>query len=367
MQKQLLQSYKNLPIPFGKLGVAILIVSFFFIAKEYTNHLVNNYNYPFSWGFISLRIIINYGLWLVLAPCIAILTKRIKKKGKTTLTWAGIIMGVLIISLLHRTLATKLYDVAYYMDSGYMKEFFGPNGLVALVVGIFSSLIEQLVIFAVFLGADYQKQYLRNQQALVQAQISALQMQLHPHFLFNTLHSIASMIDIDTQKAQQMLAKIGALLRSMLENEMDQMTTLKNELEFIQHYLDLEQIRYADKMKIDYNIAENVLQAQVPCMILQPLVENAIKYGVVPALKNGYIQLEAKELNLSAPNKVQLGLTVLNSLEPNCSQYPKMGTGLGLKNTKKRLEGLYGNLYEFEAGAVNSKLYRARIFLPLKR
>lgn len=363
MLKPLLQSYKNLPIPLGKMEVGILVVCFFFIAKEYTNHVVNNYNYAFSWGFISLRIIINYGMWLAFAPWIAAIVKTVIQKGKTFWVWLALVLGVMGIALLHRMLASRLYDLVFFLDSGYMKEFFGANGMVALVVGSFSSLVEQLVILAVFLGAEYQKQYLRNQQALIQAQISTLQMQLHPHFLFNTLHSISSMIDIDTQKAQQMLTKIGTLLRSMLESEMDQMTSLKNEMEFIQHYLDLEQIRYADKMKIDYKVPHEILEAQIPNMILQPLVENAIKYGVVPALKNGKINIEAKMTAHKTQSGEQLTIVVENSLETNSLSHPK-GTGLGLKNTRKRLEGLYGNLFEFKSARITPELYRAQITLP---
>ncbi len=366
MLKQLFQSYKNLPIAFGKMGVAVFIVCCFFIAKEYTSHLVNDYNFPFSWLFISLKISVNYILWLVLAPWIGSITKKMTSKRKTILGWMGIIACIVIISVLHRALATKVYDLVYFMDTGYMKNFFGPNGIVALAVGSFSSLIEQLVIIALFLGADYQKQYLKNQQALINAQINTLQMQLHPHFLFNTLHSISSMIDIDTQKAQKMLTKIGTLLRSLLENEMEQMTTIKNEIEFIKHYLDLEQIRYIDKMQIEYIVPKELLGAEIPNMILQPLIENAIKYGVVTATKYGKITIEIEKVFEETQGVEYVMMQVSNTLEESSQSVMEKGTGLGLKNIRKRLEGIYGNLFKFEFGLAHSELYIAKISLPFK-
>ncbi|RDY59761.1 sensor histidine kinase [Flagellimonas nanhaiensis] len=366
MLKQLSQSYKNLPISIGKMGVAILVVCCFFIAREYTDHLVNNYNFPFSWGFISLKIVANYTLWLLFVPWIGWVALKLFKKGKTKLDWVGIVLSLLIIPLLHRALATKLYDVIYYLDSGYMKDFFGSNGIVSLAVGSFSSFIELLVIVAVFVGANYQKQYLRNQQALIQAQISTLQMQLHPHFLFNTLHSISSMIDIDTRKAQKMLTKIGSLLRSMLENEMDQMTTVEKELDFIKDYLDLEEIRYADKMQVHYTVPKDILDAKLPSMILQPLVENAIKYGVVPAVKSGKITIEIKKGQGKVLGSELVQIQVSNTLENDSETTKNHGTGVGLKNIRQRLEGIYGNLFEFECGRVNSQLFNAKITLPYK-
>ncbi|PWL39406.1 hypothetical protein DKG77_00780 [Flagellimonas aquimarina] len=366
MLKQLIQSYKNLPIAFGKMGVAMFIVSSFFIAKEYTGHLVNDYNFPFSWLFICLKIIINYALWLVLAPWIESISKKIYIRRKSLTQWIGIVGSILILSLFHRALATKLYDVTYYADTGYMKEFFGPNGIVALAVGSFSSLIELLVIIAVFVAADYQRQYLKNQQALINAQISTLQMQLHPHFLFNTLHSISSMIDIDTGKAQKMLTKVGALLRNLLENEMEQMTTIENEMEFIQHYLDLEQIRYSDKMHIEYLVPEEVLNAEIPNMLLQPLIENAIKYGMVPSTKVGKITIKIEKLKTTTKGEETVMIQISNTLDEGRGPILEKGTGLGLKNIKKRLEGIYGGLFKFEFGHTNKGLYMATISLPFK-
>ncbi|WP_190809197.1 sensor histidine kinase [Flagellimonas sp. S3867] len=364
MFKQLLQSYKKMPIPFGSMGIALLVVCFFFIAKEYTNHLVNNYNFPFSWFYISLKILINYALWLILAPWVSIISRKVAISGKTFFKWVGLAIGVIVISNLHRILAIKIYDIIYFIETGYMKEFFGPNSMVTLAVGSFSSFIELLVIMAVFVGADYQKQYLKNQQALINAQISTLQMQLHPHFLFNTLHSISSMIDIDTQKAQKMLTKIGTLLRSLLESEMEQMTTVQQEMEFIKHYLDLEQIRYMDKMQIEYYIPKDVLDAKIPNMIVQPLVENAIKYGVVPATENGKINIWVERINDKGGSYLKIQIS--NSLEHMEQPLHEKGTGLGLKNSRRRLEGIYGDQFTFEAGTTSSDLYIAKIQIPYK-
>ena len=365
MPRQLFQSYKNLPIPFNRLIIAVLLVSCFFIAKAYTNHILNGYNFPFSWLFIGIQIVINYVLWLVFMPWIAKVSKSLNTRQKVIHSIGELLLHAILISLLHRILATRLYDVAFYLDSGYLREFLGNNGLVALAVGSFSSFIEFLVIFAVFVGANYQKQYLFNQKELIAAQINSLQMQLHPHFLFNTLHSISSMIDIDTRKAQKMLTKIGTMLRTMLESDMEQMTTLKKELEFIRHYLDLEQIRYMDKMHLNFNIDDTVMEAQIPNMILQPLIENAIKYGVVPAVEKGAIKITISKKNNANKNPKPC-IHISNTIESNSNSTLSHGTGLGLKNVQQRLEGIYDDNFHFSYGQEHPNLYNVKLGLPLK-
>ncbi len=347
--------------------LACLGISLFFVLKEYINHLINQYNYPFSWTLVSLKIGINYLLWIVLTPWAYSLTNQIQNKGKKPLfRWFGIVLGVLLLALVHQLVATRLNDFVYYLDSGYMKAFFGRNNMVSLVIGSFGSLIELMVIIAIFLAIDYQKRYLHNQKELIAAQLSSLQMQLHPHFLFNTLHSISSMIDIDPKKAQKMLTKMGALMRILLENDMEQMTTVEKEISFIKNYLDLEQIRYADKMQIQYHIDEAVMQAEIPNMILQPLVENAIKYGVVPAVDQGEIRIDIKRQNREDSQSDFMELKISNSSEKKREDTVVKGMGVGLKNIRKRLEGIYQSDFVFESRFINPSLYVAQINLPLK-
>ena len=268
MIKTFVSYYKNLPIPIAKIVIASLIITLFFILKAYANHLINQYNYPFSWILTTLKLLITYLLWVVLTPIAYFLTKIIQDAGQIKFSQVfQFLLGCVFLAVFHQLLSSRLDDCINYLNSGYLKDFFGRNSMVVLVIGSFSSFIELLVIIAVFLAFDYQKKFINNQKALIASQLNALRMQLQPHFLFNTLHSIASMIDIDTKNAQKMLSKLGALLRSMLEYDAEQLVTVKDELNFIKDYLDLEQVRYQDRVSINYIVDPTITHLKIPNMI----------------------------------------------------------------------------------------------------
>ena len=132
------------------------------------------------------------------------------------------------------------------------------------------------------------------EKRLAQAKLQALQMQLNPHFLFNTLHSISSLMHKDVEAADRMIMRLGDLLRAALEGSDTQEVTLRDELGFLQRYLEIEQIRFGDRLTVKLEIAPDTLEAQVPNLILQPLVENAIRHGIEPHARPGRIELRAQ-------------------------------------------------------------------------
>ncbi|WP_350292560.1 histidine kinase [uncultured Croceitalea sp.] len=365
MFKTVFQSYKKLPISLSKIGLALILVCLFFIAKEYTNHLVNQFNYPFSWFYESTHIVLNYLMWFLIAPLVHLVVKKMQVKTKTFLQTLLLISTTFLLAIVHNAVTTKFYDIVFFFSTGYMKDFFGQNGMIGLIVGSFSSLIELLVIMALFFAVDYQRRYLKNQKELIAAQIDSLQMQLHPHFLFNTLHSISSMIDIDPNMAQKMLTKIGDLMRTMLENDLEQLITIEQELSFIGSYLDLEQIRYSDKMVVNYSIPEDILKKKIPNMLLQPIIENVIKFGVASAIDKCIIDIKITEHDLNAKSNF-LALEVSNTSENRATSEKAKGTGVGLKNIKKRLQGYYGGQYFFSSSYKTDNLYVTKICLPIE-
>src|SRR5215212_2936027 len=129
---------------------------------------------------------------------------------------------------------------------------------------------------------------------LSQAQLQALKMQLHPHFLFNTLHLISALIHKDTETARKMIARLGDFLRLTLENSGTQEVTLREEIEFLSCYLEIERIRFQDRLTTRISIDPEAFEAQVPNLILQPLVENAIRHAVAPRSTQGEIEIRAK-------------------------------------------------------------------------
>jgi signal transduction histidine kinase len=170
---------------------------------------------------------------------------------------------------------------------------------------------------------------------LAQTQLQILKMQLHPHFLFNTLNAISALINQDAELADRMIARLGDLLRTTLENANQQEVALKQELDFIQPYLDIEKARLGTRLCVDLEIDPAVMDAKVPNLILQPLVENAIRHGIAVVPGPGRIKIHASR------NNGRLHLTVADS-GPGLKAPPEALKGIGLANTRARLEKLYG-------------------------
>jgi two-component system, LytTR family, sensor kinase len=169
------------------------------------------------------------------------------------------------------------------------------------------------------------------QQALAASELDALKMQLHPHFLFNTLHGISTLIDSDAETAKVMIVKLSRLLRAALKGSGSDLIPLREELDFIREYLDLETMRFGTRLRVDWSIDPSTGAMLVPQLILQPLVENAVRHGIASSRGNGWVEVASRG------RKSALELQIRNSVGPGKFK----GTGLGLRNTKARLKYLY--------------------------
>ena len=204
------------------------------------------------------------------------------------------------------------------------------------------------VIVAVAHAIDYYRKFhereLRTaelEKRLTQAKLQALQMQLNPHFLFNTLHSISSLMHRDVEAADRMIARLSDLLRLTLESTDAHEVPLRQELAFLDRYLEIEQTRFGDRLTVQREIAAETLNALVPNLILQPLVENAIRHGIAPHAKRGQIELHAQRDH----DMLQLRVS------DNGGGIGEKGSpqeGVGLSNTRARLQQLYGEKHRFE-------------------
>jgi two-component system LytT family sensor kinase len=173
---------------------------------------------------------------------------------------------------------------------------------------------------------------------LVEAQLQALQRQLHPHFLFNTLNAIAGLMRTDVDAADRMMDRLGDLLRMTLNTSNIQEVSLKEELEVLQKYLDIEQVRLGDRLSVSMDIDPETLDAQVPNFLLQPLVENAVRHGIAPHVRPGCLGITA--------DREQGRLTI--EIVDNGDGVPPhrltlLNQGVGLANTRARLEHRYPN------------------------
>ena len=171
---------------------------------------------------------------------------------------------------------------------------------------------------------------------LAQAQLHVLKMQLHPHFLFNTLNAISALIRDSPDEAEEMVSRLGDLLRMTLETAGLQEVPFKKELEFLNHYLDIEQTRFQDRLKVELAIEPETLDGLVPSMILQPLVENSVRHGVAPRPEGGCIKIKAWRDNSLLRLEVEDDGPGLSNTTP-----PK--ERVGLTNTRARVTNLYGD------------------------
>jgi two-component system LytT family sensor kinase len=179
------------------------------------------------------------------------------------------------------------------------------------------------------------------QRQMAEYELQILKLQLHPHFLFNTLNGISALMTRDINTARKMLVRLSELLRVALAHSSDKEVTLKEEMEFVEAYLQLEQMRFGERLRVALEIHPDTLDARVPNMILQPLLENAVRHGVAAVRSGGTIELKASRVD----NLLRIEIT--NDGPPLAVAAVRPArSGLGLGNTRARLWQLYGETYE---------------------
>jgi LytS/YehU family sensor histidine kinase len=195
---------------------------------------------------------------------------------------------------------------------------------------------------------------------LAKAQLMALKVQLHPHFLFNTLNSITELMHSDVRVAERVITRLSDLLRMTLENIGTQEVSLRDELDFVRGYLEIEQMRFQDRLHIDYEIAPETLDARVPNLMLQPLVENAVRHGISKSSKLGLIRIKTEIQG------TRLCVYIRDNgpgLKTN-GYSPAANFGIGLSTTRTRLEFLYGKDHSLELNNLPEGGLEVRLVVP---
>jgi LytS/YehU family sensor histidine kinase len=192
---------------------------------------------------------------------------------------------------------------------------------------------------------------------LTAARLQALQMQLNPHFLFNTLNTISSLMHKDVEAADRMLARLSDLLRYALESTNAQEVPLRQELDFLGGYLEIQQTRFGERLSVDREIDPATLDARVPNLLLQPMVENAIQHGIAPHARPGRIVLRARRRGERLDLEVEDNGGGLPAGEP-------LVEGVGIANTRARLQQLYGTRHEFFLVKAGSGGLLVKILIP---
>jgi LytS/YehU family sensor histidine kinase len=199
------------------------------------------------------------------------------------------------------------------------------------------------------------------ERQLSSAHLRALQMQLEPHFLFNTLNAITTLVELDRkQDGLDVLAHLNTILKTGLQGTVPRRIPLGQELAIVESYLAIERVRFADRLRIDINVDPSVLDGLVPCFLLQPIVENAIRHGIAHCENGGCIETSVKRVG----SRVQLRV---HDNGPGLNGRAHSGFGIGLSNTRERLGHFYPDNYEFRAGQAESGGFEVLITIPFER
>jgi signal transduction histidine kinase len=224
------------------------------------------------------------------------------------------------------------------------------------------------VIVGLIHGVAYARLYAREQQEaaelraqLTHAQLDRLKAQLQPHFLFNTLNSIAVLLHDDPQRAGAMLLRLSEMLRAVVTSTNEQFVPLSRELTFVQQYLDIQQMRFGDRLQVTMDIAADAERELVPHFLIQPLVENAVQHGISPTEGGGTVFVGARRRDAELHIEVTDTPRVVG--EPGAHS---AGIGVGLSNTRERLARLYGDSARLTISAVDAAGTRVEVCLPAR-
>lgn len=275
---------------------------------------------------------------------------------------------VALIQLLVYNAAHRPID-AYFMN-GHVPEayrYFWSSYMFFVRTKIHSAVMTYFLVATLSYAILYYRQYRQKElqtahlsTQLAHAELQSLKAQLHPHFLFNTLHSISSLMHENVAGADRMITRLSDLLRLVLNNAGRQSVPLRQELEFVGAYLEIEAVRFSDRLKISYDIEPDALDAEVPSLFLQPLIENAVRHGIAVRSDGGTIQLSAR--CVEGMLQIQVADDGIGLSEE--SEKP-VRSGIGLANVRERLFRMYGSNHRFSL-QIRDRGASAEIAIPLK-
>jgi two-component system LytT family sensor kinase len=315
-----------------------------------------------NWALALWREGVYCAAWVVLIPSIFRLCRWLHDGPRRWPRYvfgltAGTGLTIVLMPLAYEIIRIGLWSLAWKFSWVQQR----PPGFWTDFRGLFVHLITAaVVIFACTVVAWYAVTNYREAEErklesaelgvmLQKAQLQALRSQLNPHFLFNTLHSIAELIHENPRHAEQMVLQLGELLHKSLKTQAVQVP-LSEELDFIRSYLAIEQVRLGDRLELIWNIDPAVLGAPVPSLILQPIVENAIQHGIAVSPRGGRLEIAAGRTN------DQLRLEVRDNGPGPGAAREKPGNGIGIENTRARLDRLYGARASFRLTHENGVL-----------
>jgi signal transduction histidine kinase len=304
--------------------------------------------------------------WALLVPAILWLSRRYRFERHTWRRAAAVhAIGVVVFTFVHAVLTVSMREpinIAFGWGEGrwwaaFQRLFF---------LNFDWEMMTYWAVVVLSHALDYHRESQERaltaaelQTRLAEAQLQALQRQLHPHFLFNTLHTISALMHRDTEAADAMLARLSDLLRLTLDRLGIQEITLKEELEFLEKYLEIERTRFGDRLTVHMEIDPETLDVCVPNLMLQPLVENAIRHGIAARVGGGRLQIVARRTG------DRLWLMVRdNGPGLPAAKLEAFNRGVGVSNTRSRLQHLYPGAHRFEFHAPSDGGLAVTIEIP---
>ena len=263
--------------------------------------------------------------------------------------------------------AILIWQIVSY---SFLRGLFGNNDIFmnflaeALIVKVLTGVLIYFLLISVdflILSFEEMQEQAENEATLSamlrDAELNMLRSQIRPHFLFNSLNSVSSLTLSNPQAAQDMIIKLSEFMRHSLTLGADTMNTLNDELYHASLYLDIERVRFSDRMKIEKSVDPKCGEMMLPAMILQPLLENAVKHGVNTMLTTCIITLKAE------CNESYLGISISNTFDPDA--VPRKGTGTGLSNVQKRMAAIYGR-NDLLSSKVSDQTFEVKLHIPAR-
>jgi two-component sensor histidine kinase len=305
--------------------------------------------YESSFSHQLTRMFLNYSLFALLTPFVIVIARRFRfTREHWVVPLIAHVVGFFVFCTAWAVLRVTFFQVHEVATSKLMTP--SLETLKDLWVSNFEDALWMYfpIIFlshAVLFYHDSRERLVQEselQAQLARAQLSLLQAQLHPHFLFNTLHAVSTLMGRDVSAARAMIVRLSELLRQALESVDVQEVSLKRELEFIDNYLEIEKIRFQDRLTVQLEIAPLTLDALVPNLLLQPLVENAVRHGVAMQPGPGWVRIASRHVDDKLLIEIEdSGLGLSQVAGPHRE-------GIGHRNTRSRLSHIYGQGQKFE-------------------
>jgi two-component system LytT family sensor kinase len=303
-------------------------------------------------------------LWLAATPIVLALARRFPLERKV---WPKNSFVHLLMSFAFATVLLAIYVAiasAAGLEAGKLRFFEAFR--TQLIANFHSEVLTYWAVIGLTHGLDYYRKYrereVRTSQLeaqLARAQLDALRMQLQPHFLFNTLNTISVLMKEDVILANRLLLRLSDLLRLALKNTETHEVSLREELEFLHSYLEIEQTRFQDRLTVHVEIDSEAFEAQVPNLILQPLVENVIRHAVAPRAARSVLEIRATRRNGQVELQVSDDGPGIDETGAAIST-----KGIGLRNTKARLDNLYGPAHSFDLSPSDGGGLQVTITIP---